>query len=192
MDLLKIVRNILEKSPAGLPAKELIAKVKKKAGCSRSTIYVHLYSYFNNSEIFRERGRYWLENPRLLEERRLVHDRRMDVHYRRAIKEVSKYLVYPLLRLYDSGEFAALFPEFLGHLKTGYNELYSLFERWSTLPLNVRVEIVELDSELEGPTEEQVELAKKIRFQVGQNLDSIIRGVENGQKLDGECDFCPR
>jgi hypothetical protein len=58
-----IIRTVLEKNPA-IKAKDLLKKVGDKTGLSRSTIYDHLSSLDIRKEIFRNKGRYWIEKPK--------------------------------------------------------------------------------------------------------------------------------
>lgn len=62
LDFWTVVRTIIEKNP-GIKSNELIQKVKKKTGKSRSTIYDHLSTFDNQDKIYREKGRYWIEKP---------------------------------------------------------------------------------------------------------------------------------
>lgn len=58
-----IIRTVLEKNPAIKP-KDLVKKVGDKTGLSRSTIYVHISSLVTRKEIFKDKGRYWIEEPK--------------------------------------------------------------------------------------------------------------------------------
>ena len=63
MDVENIIRTVLEKNP-GIKAKFLIPVLQKKTGLSRSTLYELLGSLEIRGQIFREKGRYWVEKPK--------------------------------------------------------------------------------------------------------------------------------
>lgn len=67
MDIWTVVRTVLEKNPS-IKAKELIAKVREKTDLSKSTIYDQLASLELQGKFYRDKGRYWLEKPRKIQE----------------------------------------------------------------------------------------------------------------------------
>lgn len=179
----------MENNP-GLRAKDFIEKVKGKTGLSRSTIYVHLDSFVNDEDIFRDKCRYWIRDPKKDYRARTI-DRKMLDHYTNAVKGLEEYPTYKLLLLVDSGEFETRFPEFAGHVKTGYKKLSRLFQRWSELPLLAKVTNAGENSKKSGSTEAQQKLADDVLREVDLKLDFVIRRVKNGSKLEGRCDICP-
>lgn len=88
---------------------------------------------------------------------------------------------YALLQSYENETLEQRFPEFAGHLRTGYQDLFALFRRW--------VEIQHTREILEK-SERRVAEENIIR-QVGGDLAVIITKVRNGIPLEGYCNFCP-
>lgn len=113
--------------------------------------------------------------------RHVILEGRMDMQ---AFEETSAYRV---LRFYDKGVLKRDFPDFLGHLRTGYPELSVLFEKWKKLPETAKVS----DAGGFEPLKEETETMENIVYQVGGQLSVIIMKVRNGIPLEGHCDFCP-
>lgn len=63
MDLWTVVQNYLEKNPAGVTAGALIKEAMKKTGLSRATIYEDIGRWYNQGKLYREKGRYYSEEP---------------------------------------------------------------------------------------------------------------------------------
>jgi len=63
MDLWTVVQDYLEKNPAGVRAGALIKEAMKKTGLSRATIYEDVSRWYNQGKIYREKGRYYSEEP---------------------------------------------------------------------------------------------------------------------------------
>jgi hypothetical protein len=121
MDLLLVVRTILERNPAhALRAKYLLSELEKR-GFLRSTSYQHLSSFVVTGDIFREKGCYWLEDPQGASSR--------------FQKAHSLQIASGLLSLTGGSKYTlsgAIAPDFgqaehgLQHLYSGYFATYSL------------------------------------------------------------------
>jgi len=106
----------------------------------------------------------------------------------RDAQDIAHTSAYALLRSYDKGALERDFPEFAGHLKTGYQDLFAFFEKWKKMPEVGKV--THFDGGLE-PDEAEQEAVENILRQVGGELAVIITKVRNGIPLEGYCDFCP-
>lgn len=106
----------------------------------------------------------------------------------RDAQDIAHTSAYALLRSYDKGALERDFPEFAGHLKTGYQDLFTLFEKWRKIPEAGKVTHLDGGSE---PNEAEQETVENILRQVGGELAVIITKVRNGIPLEGYCDFCP-
>jgi len=216
MDIWTVVRTILEKSPR-VKAKELILKIKRKTGLSRSTIYEHLLSFVLRGKLCREKGWYWLpKRTRKSSRATLGHSRQLSLGLEAILaedwtlyryQEPSKERARWKDKIEREGNKLKKFA--IEHLRSSYPDIYEKMKRWRELKAKAKKMLLD-EGNPEDVTEGVINFVSFVgifpriseecqevldqRIEVYQALTSDIElvnlKIEAGKPLRGTCRLC--